>query len=188
MCDVVSIIGLSLAVASATGTAVQQSDNQRRTVHYQERVQAATSANAAKAANAQYIATLERVSQARAAAANEAFDAARAADKATASLTVGAEKLGLGSSTTDLRLAIAQKAAQDHAIRTRNMDWQEQQILRSLDGINAQQQSRNNGAVGNPVQGVDYIGLIGRLGSDSLSTYNSYQNRQQAQRNAGVTT
>lgn len=182
MCDAVALAAGIIAVVGAAGTAVQQNENQRRQVNYQNRVGAAASANAAKAASANYVAVLERMSQARAAAANESMSASQAAIKAQGTLAAGATALGIGDGGVyqDLSVSIAQQAAQDHVLRMRNADWQQQQIMRSLDQIGSEQQSRVNQAAGAPVNGVDYVGILGRFGQDAVNIYGGYQSRQAA--------
>lgn len=183
MCDAISLISLGLSITSAAGTAYQQSANQRSQVRYQSGLTRATQLNAARAANSDYIATAERIVQQRQSAAQEAFEAAREADRAQGELLAGAERAGLGGSVGDLRSSIAVQAANDLAIRSRNADWQEQQIMRSLENINAQHQSRLNAAMPTPVPGVDYLGILGGLAQDALGAYGGYQVRQERRRN-----
>lgn len=164
MCYV--LIGAAISAAAAIGAAAQQADNQRRQVNYQNRLADVTSANAADAAEADYVAAAERVSQVRQSAAQEAFEASREAGRAVASLEVGAEFAGLsGGVVDDIRKSIAIQAAEDAALRERNASWQEQQVLRSVVNIQAQQRSRLNSAIPSPVPGIDYGSLIGGLGS-----------------------
>lgn len=173
-----ALIGAVITAVAAAGGAVQQADNQRRQVHYQDRVARATEQSAAKAADADYLATAERISQVRQAAAQEAFDASREADRAQAQLTAGAEFSGLqGGSVDDLRVTLAQQAADAVAIRQRNAGWEEQQIMRSMVNIQTQQQSRLNAAMPTPVPGVDYVALLGGLGTAATQAASAPSNR-----------
>lgn len=174
MCDVSAVV----AVVAAAGTAAQQSENQRRQVSFQRKQSVAVAGNASRAAESNYLALLDRLNQSRQAAALETFDASRAADKAQASLIAGGEAAGIGNSTGDLRVAVAQQAAQDHAVRLQNMDWQTVQILRSFDQVGTEQQSRINAAVGSPINGPDWVGILGNLGSDLTRSYSNSQYRQ----------
>ena len=163
-----AIAGAVITAVAAIGSAVQQGDNQRRQYHYQERLADQTSTNASQAADADYLATAERINQTRQAAAQEAWEASRGAESAQATLTAGAEFAGLSGSTVgDLRFSIATQAADAVATRQRNASWEEQQIMRSMVSIQNQQQSRLNSATPSPVQGVDYAGLLGGLGQSS---------------------
>jgi len=168
MCVLVSAI---VGIVAAVGSAVQQHDNQRRQYNYQDRVARQTEANAAQAANSDYLAVSERVVQTREAAAQEAFDASRESDRAQGTLTVGAQAAGItGGTVNDLRFSIAQQAADNVALQQRNASWEEQQIMRAMQDIQNQQQSRLNSAMPSPVQGIDYAGLLGNLGN-SLAVY-----------------
>jgi hypothetical protein len=165
MCGV-AIASLVVGIVSAVGSAYQQDDQQRKTIRYQNRVTEVTQANAAKAARSDYIATAERASQIRAAASQENFDARRAAEAAKGQLAVGAAAAGLeGGSVEDLRLTIAQKAAEDTALRSTNLDWQEAQIQRSLEKIEVGEQNRANQLNLPPIPGVNYAQLLGSLGA-----------------------
>lgn len=179
MCDLISIATIGTSVLGAAAGGAQQYQNQKQVVGYQNKVAAVTQQNAATAANQSYTAILERVAQARAAASQESFSASRSAAQAAGSLTAGAAHLGIGASglTGDLRVAVAQQIAEDRALRMRNADWQEQQILRSMDQVASQQQSRVNSAIGNPVPGIDWVGLLGGLANTSIGAYDSYQRR-----------
>lgn len=166
------IAGAVIAGLAAIGTAVQQADNQRRQVNYQDRVARATETSAANAADADYLAVAERISQVRQSVAQEAFAAGQEADRAQASLEAGAEFSGLqGGVVGDLRTTIAQQAADSVALRQRNASWEEQQIMRSMVNIQTQQQSRLNAAMPTPVPGVDYVGLLGNLGTAAVQGY-----------------
>lgn len=170
------IVGAVIAALGAVGTAVQQADNQRRQVNYQDRLARATEQNAALAAESDYVAAAERIDQVRQSAAQEAFDASRESDRALSSLTAGSQAAGLSAGAIgDLRATIATQAADSAAIRERNASWEEQQIMRSLVNIQTQQQSRLNQAMPTPVPGVDYAGLVGNLGQAGVLGYRSFQ-------------
>lgn len=178
MCEV----GAVVAIAAAIGTAVQQGQNQRRMASFQSKQQATVAGNASRAAESNYLALLDRLNQSRQAAAAETFDATRAADRAQATLVAGSESAGIGGSTGDLRIAIAQQAAQDHAIRLQNSDWQTIQIMRQFDQVGTEQQGRINAAVGSPINGPDWVGILGRLGSDLAGSYENSQKRAEIRR------
>lgn len=159
------LIGLGLAIVSAAGTAVQQSDNARKQANYQDRLARATEQNAAAAAESDYVAQLEQLNQVRAAATEESLRTTQELEKAKATLRVSAETAGLSEGVVDdLRAGLAVQAAQDAAIDARNLTFEENQILRGVDKILANQQSRLNAAMPSPIQGIDYGRMIGTLG------------------------
>ncbi|MCB9178962.1 MAG: hypothetical protein H6590_06030 [Flavobacteriales bacterium] len=156
---------------SAAGTAVQQNENQRREINYQNQVTKVTQANAAKAAANDYVAMAEQSMQVQQAAAQEANAAVRENVQAKGALAVGAAAAGLqGGSVNDLRYTLAIQAAEDAAVRTRNLDWQQAQINRSIERINVEQQNRANSRFLGAIPGIDYASLIGNLGS-ALGSY-----------------
>jgi hypothetical protein len=165
MCVVIPpAVAFAASALSAAGTAVQQAQNQRRQVSYQEKMGRMTSLEAGSAADLNYAANAERMVQTRQAAAMEAWDAARAADRTAGQMVVGGEMMGRAqSSLSDLRYSIAQKAAEDAAMRVRNQSWQESQIARGFDQVAAEQRSRINAAMPQSVAGVDWAGLMGNL-------------------------
>lgn len=165
MCVVIPpAVAFAASALSAAGTAVQQAQNQRRQVSYQEKMGRMTSLEAGAAADLNYAANAERMVQTRQAAAMEAWDAARAADRTAGQMVVGGEMMGRAqSSLSDLRYSIAQKAAEDAAMRVRNQSWQESQIARGFDQVAAEQRSRINAAMPQSVAGVDWAGLMGNL-------------------------
>lgn len=163
MCSIAGA-GLIIGILSAAGTAVQQNQQQSRTVKYQNRVTQVTQDNAAKAANVDYIAAAEQAAQVRQAAAQENFAASRQSQQAQGTLAVGAERAGLeGGSINDIRLTIAQRAAEDAAVRATNLNWEEAQIQRSIQRIGVDQQNRANSRYGPAIPGVDYASLLGNL-------------------------
>ena len=173
MCSVAAA-ALVVGVVSAVGTAVQQDQQQKSQVRYQNRVTEITQQNAAKAAAADYVATAERAAQVRQASAQEAFEASRSAEKARSTLAVGAAAAGLeGVSIDDLSTTIAIQAAEDAAIRQRNLDWQDAQILRSMERIQVDEQNRANSRYLPAIPGVDYAGLLGRLAQSGVAYANS---------------
>lgn len=169
MCSVAAA-ALVVGVVSAAATGVQQDQQQKATVRYQNRVTEVTQANAARAANADYIASAEQAAQVRQAAAQDNFAASRAAEAAKGTLTAGAAAAGLeGGSVDDLRFTIAQRAAEDAAVRNTNLDWQEAQIERSIQKIGVEEQNRANSRFLPAIPGVDYAALLGGLAG---STFN----------------
>lgn len=165
MCVVIPpAVAFAASALSAAGTAVQQQQNQKRQVAYQEKMGRLTSLEAGAAADINYAANAERLVQTRQAAAMEAWDAARSADRTAGQMVAGSEMMGRAqSSVSDLRYAIAQKAAEDAAMRMRNLTWQESQISRGFDQVAAEQRSRINSAMPQAVNGVDWAGLAGNL-------------------------
>jgi len=169
------LIGLGLAIVSAAGTAVQQSDNARKQASYQDRLARSTEQNAAVAAESDYVAQLEQLNQVRAAATEESLRTSQELEKAKATLRVGAETAGLSEGVVDdLRAGLAVQAAQDAAIDARNLTFEENQIMRGVDKILATQQSRLNAAMPSPIQGIDYGRMIGTLGQ-GIGSYSQYQ-------------
>lgn len=173
------LIGLGLAVVSAAGTAVQQSENARKQANYQDRLARRTEQNAAAAAESDYVAQLEQLNQVRAAASEESLRTSQELEKARANLRVSAETAGLVDGVVDdLRAGLAVQAAQDAAIDARNLTFEENQIMRGVDQILATQQSRLNAAMPSPIQGIDYGRMIGTLGQ-GIGNYASYRAQTQ---------
>lgn len=169
------LVGLGLAIVSAAGTAVQQADNANKQAKYQNQIARATEQNAAVAAESDYVAQLEQLNQVRAAATEESLRTSQELEKAKATLRVGAETAGLSEGVVDdLRAGLAVQAAQDAAIDARNLTFEENQIMRGVDKILANQQSRLNAAMPSPIQGIDYGRMIGTLGQ-GIGAYGSYQ-------------
>lgn len=178
MCEPATLTAISLGISaiSAGGAIYTQTANQRSQISYQDRVARVTRENAGKAADSNYAALAERVVQTRAASAQEAFMASRGADQALGQMTVGGERAGLSPGATgDLRATIALKIAEDAATRSRNASGNEQQIMRSFESVQAEQQSRLNSAMGQPVAGADYLGILGGLAQAGIQGYSNLE-------------
>lgn len=185
MCEPATIAAASLIIGgvSAAGGAVQQSMNQRRQLSYQNRMIRDTEINSAQSAAADYQALGTQQTQVRSSVALEAFEAARQAEVARGQLAVGAASTGvIGGNINDIAGNIARQLAMDSAVRRRNLSWQESQISRSFDQVRAQHQSRLNAAQGNPVPGVDWMGLVGGLAQTGLG-YANFKSQQTSNQN-----
>ena len=80
--------------------------------------------------------------------------------------SAGATAAGMsGGVIGDLRATLAIQAADNVALRERQASWEEDQIMRSLVNIQAQQQSRLNSTMSGPIAGIDFGQLLGTLGS-----------------------
>lgn len=167
MCEATIIIGTVTAALSAA----QQQQNQRVMVDHRQKMAEATFEASSKAAGTSYAAALERASQGRQAAALEMQQASQDARAAIATAAVATGEAGANQVFDDVVNTIAIQASDYQAVRQRNLDWEEDQIMRSMEGIQAQQESRNMAGMGQTIAGIDYAGILGGLLKSGLEGY-----------------
>lgn len=164
MCEPISLtvaaIGLS---ALSTGANLYAQEQQSRALkRHQKGVFLRTVENADSAARSAYSAGLSRIVQERASTALRINQDARGARSAIATVRNLAATRGVsGAAVGDVEQNVAFTNAEFFATRNRQLEWNETQIHRQLEGIRAQQQNRIIGALGQPIPGPDYLGAIG---------------------------
>lgn len=166
MCEPVTltIVGLGLSAGATSASLVGQRAAAKSLEHHQKRVLERTTQNANEAAVNSYGATLSRIVQERVSSALEITTDARQARAAKATARNFAAAGGIsGTAAADVQQDLDFQNAEFFATRRKQLEWNEEQILRSLEGIRAQQQNRVLGALGGPIKGPDYFGALGNL-------------------------
>ncbi|CAB4139541.1 hypothetical protein UFOVP347_35 [uncultured Caudovirales phage] len=177
MCDPISLTMGALAIGS-------------QVVGFMGQQQAADDANQAANENARraredairgYEATNQRIEQERNAAANQAEDQRREAQRTTASTIVRAGENGVGGLSVDALLGDIVGRRLDASNRTfENLDNTVAQLEREKRGVRAQAEDRIASQPG--VRGPSGLGLALGIAQAGASSYAGYQNRQTQQR------
>jgi hypothetical protein len=120
---------------------------------------------AADAARHQYMGLLKRQSQAKEAAAQDVQSALGKTMSANAAARVAAAAGGVsGTSVNEGVSQFGRQFEEYTANRMTNLSWEEDQILASMEGVNAQQAGRNAASIGDPIAMPNALGALGALG------------------------
>ena len=137
---------------------------------YQDLKMERTQAAAADAARFQYQGLLERQSQVREQAALDVQDALTRTAEAQASARVAAAAGGVAGGSVDEGIGQFSREYEDWASRRMtNLQWEEDQIYASMQSVKAQQESRVNQAMGQPIQDPSFLGALGQLGAAGMN-------------------
>ena len=121
---------------------------------------------AADAARHQYMGLLKRQSQAKEAAAQDVQSALSKTMQANAAARVAAAAGGVSGASVDEGISeFGRQFEQYTANRMTNLSWEEDQILSSMAGVEAQQAGRFEASIGNPIAQPGVLGALGQLGA-----------------------
>ena len=121
---------------------------------------------AADAARHQYMGLLKRQSQAKEAAAQDVQSALSKTMQANAAARVAAAAGGVTGASVDEGISeFGRQFEQYTANRMTNLSWEEDQILSSMAGVEAQQAGRVEASIGNPIAQPNVIGALSQMGA-----------------------
>ena len=124
---------------------------------------------AADAARHQYMGLLKRQSQAKEAAAQDVQSALSKTMQANAAGRVAAAAGGVsGASVDDGISEFGRQFEQYTANRMTNLSWEEDQILSSMAGVEAQQAGRVEASIGNPIAQPNIFGALTQMGASAF--------------------
>lgn len=165
-----AVAGLTIAQQTAQASAQKKFQDAQYRLNRDE---------AARAAEDSYGGFLDNAIQSRQAAAEDIARAGRDARRAVSTATAGAASAGIsGDVVNSVQLAIQTQSADFQAVRQRNLRWDEDQLQRSLRAVRASQEGRTRAGIGGPIQGPDYLGILGGLVSAGVDEYSGYLARQ----------
>lgn len=164
------VAGVSLAATAAQ--AAGQSSNQKAMLAHENEVTRRTEENALKARAADERALAQRVKQAQQSVALELkLDRIRA-DEQMSGVVVSAEASGVGQGGLyDLANTLGIKAGENAAVRMRNLSWEEQQVMRSMDKVAANYENRLNQRYLPGIPGVDFASLLAGVAGAANAYY-----------------
>lgn len=148
------MFGIQTALSALTiGTQFIGQQQQAKAIYeHQERQGALQRQIAADAARDQYMGMLKRQSQVREAAAQDVQDALGKTVRASASARVAAAAGGVTGGVVEEASENLGRQFEDWAAkRMTNLSWEEDQIMASMKGIEAQQKGRVAASIGDPV-------------------------------------
>lgn len=153
------VAGVSLAATAAQMSA--QKSNQKAMLAYENEKTKRTQENALKARTADERALAARTSQIQESTALELKLDTLRADEQLSAATVSAQASGVGEhGLYDLMSTLGVKAAENAAVRLRNLSWEEQQVMRSMDKVQANYENRLNQRYLPGIPGIDWAGVL----------------------------
>lgn len=168
MCSPALVVQGVVSVAQVA----QDKQNQKKGRAYQEQVQQRTTASANANAASAYTALERRSEQARDAAALSMQRSAKEAEAAMARVRVSGAARGVGGQTLgDVMQSVQVQAAEYQAVRAKQLDWEQLQILSAMDDVRVQQQNQINSGAGGPVAGPNYTAILGQLAGSIAGFY-----------------
>lgn len=164
----VVVAGLTIATTAMQASA--QSANQKAMLTYENEKTKRVAENAQKARYADMRALADRARQMEEKAAMELNLEMRAAEEQLSSATVSAQATGVGElGLADLTTTLGIKASESAAARNRTLSWEQQQVMRSMDKVQATYENRMNQRYLPGIPGIDWAGVLGGLTSAASS-------------------
>lgn len=136
---------------------------------YQELKQERTNAAAADAARMEYQGLLQREDQVRQSAAQDIQDAMVQTAQTEASARVAAAAGGVsGTSVSEGVGSFSREYENWVSRRMTNLNWEEDQIMASMQAVKAKQEGRQNAAMGQPIEQPSLLGAFGQMTSSAF--------------------
>ena len=165
-----NLVVAGLTIATTAMQARAQAANQKAMLSYENEKTKRVGESAQKARYADMRALADRARQMEEKAAMELNLEMRAAEEQLSSATVSAQAAGVGElGLTDLSTTLGIKASESAAARNRTLSWEQQQVMRSMDKVQATYENRMNQRYLPGIPGIDWAGVLGGLASAASS-------------------